>query len=303
MVESRYKYKITNSRNITRLPFSIDVLFFSDFSNLYVDISINFHFHIFILFGKMLTKRLLPLLEDSKTIPDHQFGFWKQHSTIEQIHRLSRKISQDLEKKKYCSAVFLDIQQAFDKVWHEGLLFKLKKILSHTYYSILKSYQTNRLFMIKYLNAITATFPIETGIPQGSVLGPLLFTIYIADLPTLTEITTTTFADDTALLASHSDPIIASSTLQRDFDSMEKWFHKWRFKTNENKSSYITFTLRKQTYPQVNINNTPILNKEPVRYLGMILDRRITWKRRIVDKSKQLKSKRSNLSAQSKIML
>ena len=227
----------------------------------------------------------------------------KQHYTIEQIHRLTHKISQDLEKKKYCSAVFLDIQQAFDKVWHEGLLFKLKKILSHTYYSILKSYQTNRLFMIKYLNAITATFPIETGIPQGSVLGPLLFTIYIADLPTLTEITTTTFADDTALLASHSDPIIASSTLQRDFDSMEKWFHKWRFKTNENKSSYITFTLRKQTYPQVNINNTPILNKEPVRYLGMILDRRITWKRRIVDKSKQFKSKRSNLNAQSKIML
>ena len=265
------------------------------------------------LFEKMLTKRLLPLLEDLKTIPDHQFGFRKQHSAIEQIHRLTHKISQDLEKKKYCSAVFLDIEQAFDKVWHEGLLFKLKKILTHTYYSILKSYLTNRLFMIKYLDAITATFPIEAGIPQGSVLGPLLFTIYTADLPTLTEITTATFADDTALLASHSDPIIASSTLQRGLDSMEKWFHKWRFKINQNKSSHITFTLRKQSCPQVTINNIPIPNKDTVRYLGMILDRRMTWKRHIVDKCKQLKIKlkkfywligrRSNLNIQSKIML
>ena len=173
------------------------------------------------LFEKMLTKRRLPFLEDLETMPDHQFGFRKRHSMIEQIHRLTHKIRQDLEKKKYCSAVFLDIQQAFDKVWYEGFLFKLKKILPHTYYSILKSYLTNRPFMIKYLDAITATFPIEAGIPQGSVLGPLLFTIYTTDLPILTDITTAIFAGDTALLTSYSD-LIASSTLQRGLDSMEK---------------------------------------------------------------------------------
>ena len=64
------------------------------------------------LFEKLLTNRLLPLLEDLKTLPDHQFGFRKQHSAIEQIHRITHNISQTLEKKKYCSAVFLDIQQA-----------------------------------------------------------------------------------------------------------------------------------------------------------------------------------------------
>ena len=174
------------------------------------------------LLERMLTNRLLPLLEELKTLPDHQFGFRKQHSTVEQIHRITHMISQTLEKKKYCSAVFLDIQKAFDKVWHEGLLYKLKKILPHPYYSILKSYLNNRQFIVKCLDATSATFPIESGIPQGSVLGPLLFSIYTADLPISNEVTIATFADDTALLATHADPTIASSTLQRSLDTMEK---------------------------------------------------------------------------------
>ena len=230
------------------------------------------------LFEKLLTYRLLPLLEDLKTLPDHQFGFRKQHSTIKQINRITHNISQTLEKKKYCSAVFLDIQQTFDKVWHEGLLYRLKKVLPHTYYSILKSYLTNKQFMVKYADAITTTFPIEAGIPQGSVLGPLLFSIYTADLPISTAITIATFADDTALLASHAKPTIASSTLQRGLDSMEKCFHKWGFNINEKESTHVTFTLRKQTCPQVSINNITVPDKDTVRYLGMTLDRRLTWK-------------------------
>ena len=80
--------------------------------------------------------------------------------------------------------------------------------------------------MVKYADAITTTFLIEAGIPQGSVLGPLLFSIYTTDLPISTDMTIATFADDTALLASHANPTIASSTLQRGLDSVEKWFHK-----------------------------------------------------------------------------
>ena len=121
---------------------------------------------------------------------------------------------------------------------------------------------TNRQFIVKYLEAITTTFPVEAGIPQGRVLGPLLFSIYTADLPILTQITIVTFADDTALLTSHADPIIPSSTLQRCLDAMEKRFHKWGFKINENKSTHVTFTLQKQTCPQVNINNITIPNKD-----------------------------------------
>ena len=222
-------------------------------------------------------------------------------------------ISQTLEKKKYCSAVFLDTQQAFDEVWHEGLLYKLKKMLPHPYYSILKSYLTNRQFIVKCLDATSATLPIESGISQGSVLGPLLFSIYTADLPISNEVTIATFADDTALLATHADPAIASSTLQRSLDYMEKWFQKWGFKINEKKSSHVTFTLRKQTCPQVTINNTIIPCKDSVRHLGMTLVRRLTWKKHISEKTTQLKEKlrkfywltgrRSKLNIQNKITL
>ena len=87
--------------------------------------------------------------------------------------------------------------------------------------------------MVKYLDAITTTFPIEADIRQGRVLGPLLFSIYTADLPISTEVTIATIADDITLLATYANTIIASSTLQRGLDSMEKWFHKWGFKINE----------------------------------------------------------------------
>ena len=167
--------------------------------------------------------------------------------------------------------------------------------------------------MVKYLDAITTTFPMEAGIPQGSVLGLLLFSIYTADLPISTEITIATFADDTALLASHANPIIASSTLQRVSTQWKSDSINGASKLIKKKSTDVTFTLRKQTCPQVAINDITVPNKDTVRYLYMTLDRRLTWKRHIVDKSKQLRDKlnkfywlsgrRSNLSTQNKIML
>ena len=94
---------------------------------------------------------------------------------------------------------------------------------------------------------------------------------------------------------------------------MEKWFYKWGFKINEKKSTYVTFTLQKQICPQVSINNITVPNKDTVRYLGMTLDRRLTWKQLIVDKSKQFRDKlkkfywligrRSKLSTRNKITL
>lgn len=85
------------------------------------------------LFEKCLLHRLTTALAEKSVIPDHQFGFRKEHATIEQVHRVCKTVRKSFEKGEYCSAAFLDIQQAFDRVWHKGLFYKIKNILPHTF--------------------------------------------------------------------------------------------------------------------------------------------------------------------------
>lgn len=92
------------------------------------------------------------------------------------------KILKNFENKKYCSAVFLDIAQAFDKVWHEDLLIKIKQNLPVNYFIFLRSYLNDRSFLIKQDDAIPDLNKIYVGVPQGSVLVPILYLIYTSDL-------------------------------------------------------------------------------------------------------------------------
>jgi retron-type reverse transcriptase len=99
---------------------------------------------------------------------------------------------------------FLDISQAFDKVWHAGLLCKLRQALPLNYFLLLKSYSYNRHFRVKVGNDYSELKSIHAGIPQGSVLGPLLYLLYTADLPTSPRTFVANFADDTAILTKDS---------------------------------------------------------------------------------------------------
>ena len=134
---------------------------------------------------------------------------------------MTNEINKALESNKYSTAAFLDIRQAFDKVWHTGLLYKIRKILPDNIYIILKSYLENRYFLIKYREEYTSLHPVLSGVPQGSVLGPLLYLLYTADLPTTADSITATFAGDTAVLATHEDPAIATHRLQTNLNKIQ----------------------------------------------------------------------------------
>jgi hypothetical protein len=247
------------------------------------------------LWEKVFLVRLRFHTAANNVIPSHQFGFRQLHSTIEQVHRVYNRIRECLEQKQYCSAVFLDVLQAFDRVWHKGLLVKIKTLLPHSMFHILESYLSDRTFLIKQGNARSKLHVIKAGVPQGSVLGPVLYNIYTSDLPTTDNVTVATYADDVAYLASDKDPRVASVTLQNALDKTNCWLKKWRVRASASKSNHITFTLRRESCPPVKLGDAILPHTECVKYLGFHLDRRLTWKTHIKMKRDQLNIKHKTL--------
>lgn len=248
------------------------------------------------LFERLLMNILTPAVNQNNSIPDHQFGFRKKHSTIEQVHRLVSVIRNAFEEKKYCSALFIDVSQAFDKVWHEGLIYKIKHMLPPYTHKLLESYIKGRKFTVKENSLISPPQDIQAGVPQGSILGPLLYILYTADLPTNSHTHTSTFADDTAIISVHENPLIASNILQTHISQLEDWLERWKIKVNDQKCIHITFTLRRETCPPVQINNQNIPQHTNVKYLGIHFDRRLTWKIHIDAKLTQIKLKTVQLT-------
>jgi hypothetical protein len=154
---------------------------------------------------------------------------------------------------------------------------------------------------------------IEAGVPQGSVLGPILYLLFTHDIPTMDGVLTGTFADDTAILTSSSNPAAASATLQISIDQISNWLKIWRLKANETKSCHVTFTTRRGTCPEVRVNNKAIPQSDSTKYLGVHLDRRLTWRPHIFAKRKSigitvrnmhsLLGKQSSLSLENKILI
>ncbi len=97
---------------------------------------------------------------------------------------MGSEIERAFENKEYCPAAFLDVSQAFDKVWHQGLIYKLSKLLPSAYYcQLLESYLSDRKFRVKNQETYSSFYPILAGVPQGSVMAPFLYLIYTADIP------------------------------------------------------------------------------------------------------------------------
>ena len=163
---------------------------------------------------KLISRQISIDTELNTWVPHHQFGFRKTHSTIQQCHRITHTVNTALEYKQYCTAAFLDISQAFDKVWHPGLLCKIKRLLPLGYFPLLKSYLQDRTYVTKVNTATSNMHHIQSGVPQGSILGPLLYTLYTSDLPTSKHTVISTFTDDTAIVAVDQNPNTASQNFK-----------------------------------------------------------------------------------------
>jgi hypothetical protein len=225
---------------------------------------------------KMVHTRIYKFFEDYQCIYFLQFGFRKKHSTNHALIDITETIRQALDNKKFACGVFVDLQKAFDTVNHDILVDKLEHYgvrgLANNWFS---SYLKNRSQFVSILGFESTTQPINHGVPQGSVLGPLLFLIYINDLHfAIMNSKVYHFADDTNLLNIGSCP----KKMQKDINADLKILHKWllanKISLNSGKTEIIFFHKPGGKVPNLKIkmNGHRIFPSKYIKYLGIYLD-------------------------------
>ena len=232
---------------------------------------------------KIIKKRLDLFLNKNKILIDEQFGFRREHSTIDQLARFINDITKNFNEKKHTGAIFLDLEKAFDNVWHNGLIYKLIKLNFPIYLILLINSYIRRRQMFVEINGVKSIMHnIYTGVPQGTVLGPPFFLIYINDAPVMKDVKNVIFADNKGLYTQsfRIDTII--NRLQKTAILTKKFFEKWKIKINSSKTEAIIFTKRR---PHLNecivIDGHKVLWSSAVKYLGLTLDKKLTFTNQI----------------------
>ena len=185
------------------------------------------------IFEKLMFDHMCSFFIINKLINDNQSGFRPGYSTINQLLAITTEIYNAFESLDETCAVFLDISKAFDKVWHEGLTFKLKQNgINGPLLDVIKDFISNRQQHV-VLNVIESSWkPIFSGVPQGSVLGPLLFLIYINDLTDNISANIKLFADDSSLFIRVTDIDSAHLLLSEDLAKITQWANQWKMVFN-----------------------------------------------------------------------
>ena len=243
-------------------------------------------------FEKIIFNNLYKYFDFNNLITKKQSGFRPGDSTTNQLLYLVNEIHKAFENPKSLEvrAVFLDISKAFDKVWHDGLIFKLNQNGVHgKLLKLLESYLHNRKQCV-VINGFSSEYsPIESGVPQGSVLGPLLFLIYINDLERNINSNINFFADDTMLFSIIKDPTLSAANLNHDLDLIYKWAYQWKLEFNPDPTKQATevlFTCKKTSpnHPPLMFNGSVVAIAKEQKHLGLILDHRLSFEKHLNEK-------------------
>lgn len=235
-------------------------------------------------------------LARTKLIIPQQFGFRPKLSTTHQLLRVTEYIKTGITKRKVTGAVFLDIAKAFDKVWIDALIHKMIILgFPDTIINIINSYLNDRHYVVRVKNTYSTKRNILSGVPQGSILGPTLFNIFMNDIPQTLFILLCMFADDTAILCQGRSINMILAQLKTYIKRLEAWFSKWKISINVEKCNAIIFTHSKNINPPpLMFYGAPIPWTHELKYLGVILDRKLTWNSHIlsiIKKYKQMRGK------------
>lgn len=274
------------------------------------------------VFGKILERLLMvPLkiyLEDSKSLPDFQFGFRSEHSTVQQIQRVVETVKNEFSNHHSTGMVLLDLKAAFDCVWHNAILHKMIMLGSPLHLvKMVQSFLSDRTFAVKVGSSLSDRIMIPAGVPQGAVMSPTLFNVYMNDIPIQIRVMIAQFADDVGSFASSRGPSWIKSRLKKFLDQFSTYCTKWKLKIQPLKTEAVYFT-KKRSPTLLPSEGIPVqghlIDWSPAaKYLGVYLDKSLTFEKHInyiVSRGSHairllypLLSRQSRLSSDNKILI
>ena len=232
------------------------------------------------VFERAVFKHLYNHLLENSILTPYQSGFTPGDSTINQMTFLYDSFCEALDDGKEIRVVFCDISKAFDRVWHRGLLCKLKAAgVTSTALKWFQSYLSNRKQRVVLPGVLSDWKSIKAGVPQGSILGPLLFLIFINDIVSDINSNIRLFADDTTLYIIVENPQSAAIVLNADMQKIDSWADMWLVKFNPSKSEsfIVSRKLNKPYHPPIYMGNTQISEVNTHKHLGIILSHDCSW--------------------------
>ena len=237
---------------------------------------------------KIVYKRIISHLNSNEILYKHQYGFRKNHSTCMALIHLVDKIISAQEKGDFVCSIFLDFSKAFDTIDHSILLAKLHKYGIHMdAHKWLTNYISHRTQFVCIKGCFSNKAQLHCGVPQGSILGPLLFLIYINDLCNISKIfSPIMFADDTTLVLSNSNFESLIRDANNGLGAFVKWFKINKLSLNIKKSNFIIFSGKKvynKDLSKIEIESIQMPQVASTRFLGIIIDESLSWREQIFD--------------------
>ena len=234
------------------------------------------------VFERLMYDRLFKFLDRLSILYKHQFGFRKNHSTHMALLSLIDRLTNAVEDGEYVIGIFLDSSKAFDTVDHHISLEKLYHYgirgCAHNWFT---SYLSIRKQFVTYNGTQSEQQTIKCGVPQGSILGPLLFLVYINDLPHICHNTfPVLFADDTNLFISGKNINHLEQTINTELDNIILWLKANKLSLNNKKTLFMLFSGFKKTKPSIKfkIEGESISETVKSKFLGVIIDNKLSWK-------------------------